>query len=566
MAVGELLLSRLHDLGIRHIFGLPGDYNMDFLDQVEAFDGIDWVGSCNELNAGYSADGYARLAGVAAILTTFGPGELSAVNALAGAMAESVPIVSIVGGPTLDIMRQRTSMHHSLADGDFERWVRMAREVTVAQTTLTAENALGEIDRVLTECWSRQGPVYVRLPGDATRAPVARPRQRFSRPGPVVAPAQLDAFAAAARRLLAAAERPALLVGNLPIRYNLGPTVTALATERNWPVAAQALGRGLLDESDPQYVGIYNGGDSADPVREVVEGADALVCVGTTFFDWDGLFTADLHPSRIITLHRDAAVVAGTRFAPVALPAALNCLHEIAPDRTAGWPRNPALTDEPPGLDPTSDEPIRQARLWPAIQGMLCAGDIFAPETGTSSFGAANMRLPAGTTVLAAPIWGSIGYATPAAFGAQVAAPGRRTVLVTGDGSLQLTVQEISRMLACNHRPIIVVVNNGGYTVERAVDGPYQSYNDVDNWRYTDLPAVFARDTAFAAHLARTEGELAGILAGLDGSPDRLTLIEVITGVRDLPPGMPQWGRETSAADYHAKLASTPKLPWGGPP
>ncbi|MFC3505312.1 alpha-keto acid decarboxylase family protein [Micromonospora krabiensis] len=565
-AVGELLLSRLRDLGVRHIFGLPGDYNMDFLDQVEAFDGIEWVGSCNELNAGYSADGYARLNGVAAILTTFGPGELSAVSALAGAMAESVPIVSIVGGPTVEIMRQHTSMHHSLADGDFEHWVRVAREVTVAQTTLTTENAPDEIDRVLAECWSQQRPVYVRLPGDVVRARVARPARRFTRPDPVAAPAQLDAFATAAQRLLAGAARPAMLVGNLPIRYDLGPAVAALAAERNWPVAAHALGRGLLDESDPHYVGIYNGGDGEDPAREVVEGADVLVCVGTTFFDWDGLFTADLAPERIINLQRDSAVVAGTRFAPVAMSAALRCLQQIAPNRGAGWSRNPSLLAEPPQLDPSSDEPLRQVRLWPAVQAMLREGDILVPETGTPSFGAEAMRLPDRTAVLAAPIWGAIGYATPAAFGAQVAAPDRRVVLVTGDGSLQLTVQEISRMLALGQRPIIIVVNNGGYTVERSIDGPHQPYNDIDNWRYAGLPQAFARDTPFTAHVARTEGELARALAGLDGTPDHLTLIEVVTDPRDLPIGMPQWGRETSAADYHAKLPTTPKLPVGGLP
>ncbi|MFF5199933.1 alpha-keto acid decarboxylase family protein [Micromonospora parva] len=564
--VGELLLSRLYDLGVRHVFGLPGDYNMDFLDQIEAFDGVEWVGSCNELNAGFSADGYARLAGVGAILTTFGPGELSAVNALAGAMAESVPIVSIVGGPTEEIMRQHTSMHHSLADGDFDHWVRVAREVTVAQTSLTPQNALGEVDRVLTECWSQQRPVYVRMPGDVAHAEIARPGRRFTRPEPVVAAGQLDAFATAARRLLDGVERPAMLVGNLPIRFHLGAAVTAMAAERNWPVAAQSLGRGLLDESDLHYVGVYNGGDSVDEVRAVVEGADALVCLGTTFFDWDGLFTADITVDRVISLHRDAAVVAGTRFAPVALPAALRCLHEIAPNRTAQWSRAPLLAADPPALDPSNNEPIRQARLWPAIQSMLREGDIFVPETGTPSFGAATMRLPADVTVVWPPIWGSIGYATPAAFGAGVAAPDRRTVLVTGDGSLQLTVQEISRMLATNQRPVIIVVNNGGYTVERAVDGRHQPYNDIDNWRYTELPAVFAREQGFTAHVARTEGELATILAGIDGRPAQLTLVEVETDPLDLPTGMPQWGRETSAADYHAQLASTPVLPLGGLP
>jgi TPP-dependent 2-oxoacid decarboxylase len=565
--VGELLLSRLHDLGVRHIFGLPGDYNMEFLDQIEAFAGIDWVGSCNEVNAAYAADGYSRLAGISAMVTTFGPGELSVVNGLAGAMAESVPIVSIVGGPTTEIMDRRASMHHSLGDGDFDRWVRIAGEVTVAQTTLTAENAVAETGRVLRECWLQQRPVYIRIPGDVAHQPVADPAGRIDRPAPTVAPDQLDAFTAAAQRMLAQASRPALLVGNLAIRYELGGEIASLLAERHWPAATQGVGRGLLDETSHGYLGIYDGADSADPVREAIEGADVLVCVGAKFFDWDGLFTANLDPTRIITIDRFASTVAGTTFVPVAPAAALRRLHAIAPVRSVDWtPGAGRDRGEDARLDPTSSAPISQARLWPAMATMFEPGDVVVPETGTPSFGVASITLPSGAICVQAPLWGAIGYAIPAAFGAAVAAPDRRVVLITGDGSLQLTAQEISRMMATGQRPIIFVLNNGGYTVERAIDGPHQRYNDIDNWRYAELPAVFSRHVPVDSHLVSTEGELAQVLAGLRGVPDRPVIVEVMVDQQDLPAGMPQWGRETTAVDYQATLTDTPRLPWGGLP
>ncbi|SIQ90746.1 thiamine pyrophosphate-binding protein [Micromonospora avicenniae] len=189
--------------------GSSADPDMEFLDQIEAFPGIEWVGSCNELNASYTADGYARLAGIAAIVTTFGPGELSAVCGLAGAMAESVPIVPIVGGPPVRIMERHAAMHHSLGDGDYDRWVRIGREVTVAQTSLTADNASGEIDRVLREGWLARRPVYIRLPGDVARQPAAPPSSPLTPPEPAVDPERLDAFVGAARQLLANATRPA---------------------------------------------------------------------------------------------------------------------------------------------------------------------------------------------------------------------------------------------------------------------------------------------------------------------------------------------------------------------
>ncbi|MFC6018985.1 alpha-keto acid decarboxylase family protein [Plantactinospora solaniradicis] len=565
ITVGELLLSRLHDLGVRHIFGLPGDYNMEFLDQIEAFPGIEWVGSCNELNASYSADGYARLAGIAAIVTTFGPGELSAVCGLAGAMAESVPIVSIVGGPPVRIMEQHAAMHHSLGDGDYDRWVRVGREVTVAQTSLTADNAGSEIDRVLCAGWLARRPVYVRLPGDVARQRVAPPSSPLIPPEPAVDPKQLDAFVGAARRLLADATRPALLVGNLAIRYDLRDLVNSLLIDRNWPVATQSLGRGFIDESSPHFVGIYNGGDSLEPARTAIEGADALVCVGTKFFDWDGLFTADLDLSRIIGLNTTSSSVGEDVFPSVPPAAALHALYGIAPAREADW--EVTIEPGPIPLDSTSTAPLRQARLWSAVAAMLRPGDVLVPETGTPSFGVANFHLPSDTDVLLAPLWGAIGYATPAAFGAGMADPDRRVVLITGDGSLQLTVQEISRMLATGQRPIIMVLNNGGYTVERTIEGAHQPYNDIDNWRYAELPSMFARNAPIDSYVAATEGDLARVFAGLSGRPDRLTIIEVRLDTEDVPLGMPRWGKETTALDYQVRMSmDPPRLPWGGLP
>jgi TPP-dependent 2-oxoacid decarboxylase len=566
-AVGELLLGRLRDLGVRHVFGLPGDYNMEFLDQIQAFPGVDWVGSCNELNAAYAADGYARLAGIGAMVSTFGAGELSAVNGLAGAMAESVPVVSIVGGPTTAVMRHGAAVHHSLGDGDFRRWLRIAREVTVAQTILTADNAAAEIDRVLRECWLQQRPVYILLPGDVARQPVPGPATPLARPEPIGSDSQLDAFTSAAQRLLGQASRPAMLVGNLAIRYGLGAEVASFLADRNWPAATQTTGRGLLDETSPHYLGIYNGGESANTVRDTIEGSDVLVCVGAKFFDMVGLFSADLDPARIITVNRNTASVAGTTFVPVAPIAALRRLRTVAPVRSIRWAAPPAPCREAITVpDRGGDGQITQARLWYAVRTILEDGDILVPETGTPAFGIETITLPAGTVCVQAPLWGAIGYATPAAFGAGVARPDRRVVLITGDGSLQLTAQEISRMLATGQAPVIIVVNNGGYTVERAVDGRYQPYNDIDNWRYTQLPAVFNREVPVDTHLVSTEGELAAVFEDLHGRPRRPVVVEVVTDPWDMPGGMPQWGRQTADLNYREALAAPARLPWSGLP
>ncbi|NYT94190.1 alpha-keto acid decarboxylase family protein [Salinispora sp. H7-4] len=568
VTVGELLLGRLHDLGVRHIFGVPGDYAMEFTDQVMAFDGIDWIGSSNELNAGYTADGYARIAGIGATATQYGPGELSVLNALAGAMAESVPVVSIVGGPSTEIMRRRTSVHHSLVDGDFDHWARMACEVTVAQASLTAEHALRDIDRVLGACWSQQRPVYIRIPGDVAVASVPRPARPFRRPEPVTNAAQLDAFAAAAHRRLAGAQRPVLLVGNVPVRLGLAPAVAAFASECNWPVAAQALGRGLFDEADSRYVGVYSGLESRAAVREVVEGADVVVCLGTTFFDWNGLFTAELDPDRIINLGPDAASVAGTRFGPIAMAAALGRLHQLAVRRTSGWSSGVIQSKGLSELDRAGSKSITHERLWPAIEAQLRPGDVVVAEVGTAFFGLEMMRLPTGVSVLAAPIWSSAGYAIPAAFGAGVAGPDRRVVLITGDGGVQMSPQELGHMFDFGQLAIVFMVNNRGYTTERvlekAIGEESQGYAEIPDWRYGKLLAVFAEEEDFVARTVRTEAELAEILSDIDEPPERLTFVEVVVDPTDVPEGMPEWSREASAAIYHAKFPAPARLPWSG--
>lgn len=159
--VGDYLLDRLAELGVSEIFGVPGDYNLQFLDHIVAHPTIRWVGSANELNAGYAADGYGRLRGMSAVVTTFGVGELSVTNAIAGSYAEHVPVVHIVGGPTKDAQGTRRALHHSLGDGDFEHFLRISREITCAQANLMPATAGREIDRVLSEVREQKRPGYI---------------------------------------------------------------------------------------------------------------------------------------------------------------------------------------------------------------------------------------------------------------------------------------------------------------------------------------------------------------------------------------------------------------------
>ncbi|WP_264766429.1 thiamine pyrophosphate-binding protein, partial [Klebsiella pneumoniae] len=137
--IGDYLLDRLVDCGIDRLFGVPGDYNLQFLDRVIAHSALGWVGCANELNAAYAADGYARIKGAGALLTTYGVGELSALNGIAGSYAEHIPVLHIVGAPSTGAQQRGELLHHTLGDGDFRHFARMSEQITCSQALTAAD-------------------------------------------------------------------------------------------------------------------------------------------------------------------------------------------------------------------------------------------------------------------------------------------------------------------------------------------------------------------------------------------------------------------------------------------
>ena len=322
--VGNYLLFRLKELGIRHIFGVPGDYNLELLDEIEATEGLDWIGNCNELNAAYAADGYARLNRSAALVTTFGVGELSAINGIAGAYAEQVPVISIVGTPSRAVMQNKRLVHHSLGDGEFSHFTDCAKEVTAAQTILNRDNASSEIDRILRTCWLEKRPVYVGIPSDVGYARIDPPSAPLTLPEPTSDATQLRNFLDAALSLLDEAGKPAALAGFEVDRYGLQKEFRALMDKSNFPVAILSMGKGLLDENHPQFIGIYNGRLSAPHVKDTVEGSDCLLSIGAKFYDSTTAgFIHQLPEHKTIELHPTYARVGHSGFPDVSMKDAL---------------------------------------------------------------------------------------------------------------------------------------------------------------------------------------------------------------------------------------------------
>ncbi|MBV8864431.1 MAG: alpha-keto acid decarboxylase family protein, partial [Acidobacteriaceae bacterium] len=309
MTIGDYLLCRLSELGVRHIFGVPGDYNLQFLDQVIRFEKrsapgqLLWIGTCNELNAAYAADGYARLAGMSALVVTHGVGSLSALNGIAGAHCERVPVVCISGSPSLSVLDRRLLVHHTVGSGNYNDVLDCYRYFTVAQARLTPANAAGEIDRVLAACWREKRPVYLELPSDISCLEIASPASALSLAEVSSDPERLSALAEAIAYRFNKAERPALLLDTSVERFKLQPEILTLAERAQAPFAVLSSAKGVITENSPLFLGTYVGSWSRPLVRERVEQSDCLLSIGARLVDANtGLFTHFFPDAALIDL------------------------------------------------------------------------------------------------------------------------------------------------------------------------------------------------------------------------------------------------------------------------
>ncbi|ECA7279105.1 alpha-keto acid decarboxylase family protein [Salmonella enterica subsp. enterica serovar Stanleyville] len=528
--VADYLLDRLAGCGIGHLFGVPGDYNLQFLDHVIDHPTLRWVGCANELNAAYAADGYARMSGAGALLTTFGVGELSAINGIAGSYAEYVPVLHIVGAPCSAAQQRGELMHHTLGDGDFRHFYRMSQAISAASAILDEQNACFEIDRVLGEMLAARRPGYIMLPADVAKKTAIPPTQALALPVHEAQSGVETAFRYHARQCLMNSRRIALLADFLAGRFGLRPLLQRWMAETPIAHATLLMGKGLFDEQHPNFVGTYSAGASSKEVRQAIEDADRVICVGTRFVDTlTAGFTQQLPAERTLEIQPYASRIGETWFnLPMAQAVStlrelcLECAFAPPPTRSAG---------QPVRIDKGE---LTQESFWQTLQQYLKPGDIILVDQGTAAFGAAALSLPDGAEVVVQPLWGSIGYSLPAAFGAQTACPDRRVILIIGDGAAQLTIQEMGSMLRDRQAPVILLLNNDGYTVERAIHGAAQRYNDIASWNWTQIPPALNAAQQAECWRVTQAIQLAEVLERL-ARPQRLSFIEVMLPKADLP-------------------------------
>ncbi|KAL1845403.1 hypothetical protein Daus18300_014545 [Diaporthe australafricana] len=541
--VAKYLFTRLHQVGTRSVHGLPGDYNLASLDYIPEC-GLRWVGNVNELNAAYAADGYARVKGISALMTTFGVGELSALSGIAGAYAEQVPLVHIVGCPSTVSEQNGLLLHHTLGNGDFNVFKNMSSQISCYVAKLNQPNQIAhEIDSAIRECWIRSKPVYIMVPSDMIDEKIegARLKTPIDLSDPSNDPDREAYVVDVILRYLYAARNPIILVDACAIRHRVVSEVHELLDKTNLPVFVAPMGKGAINEQYPTYGGIYAGNASHPNVAKAVEAADLILSIGSLKSDLNTAgFTYRLSQLNTIDLHSTHCTVRYSEYPGVTMKGVLRrIVNSVDTTKLSAVP-SPRVENEVSANDDGS-QTITQHWLWPRVGEYLSEDDIVVTETGTANFGIWDTKFPKGVTALNQTLWGSIGWSVGACQGAALAAKDagadRRTVLFVGDGSFQLTAQEVSTMIKHDLRITLFCICNEGYTIERFIHGADAEYNDISPWRFKDTPAAFgASGKQVSTHTVKTKEELDRLLTDRDFNEARnLQFVELHMPKMDAP-------------------------------
>ncbi|KAJ9655313.1 hypothetical protein H2198_005768 [Neophaeococcomyces mojaviensis] len=581
--LAEYLFTRLRQLGVESIHGVPGDYNLQALDYIEPA-GISWVGNANELNAGYAADGYGRIKGISALITAFGVGELSAINAIGGSYAEMSPVVHIVGTPPLTAQNARICLHHSLGDGNFRIFADMYAKLTVAQANLTdPSTAPSMIDNTLRQCVLQSRPVYIELPTNMVKQKVSARSLKF--PLNLSIPHNDEGFEDAEVELILAriyaSKQPFIIVDGFTAALGITAEADELVRVTGFPTSTTSFGKGIVNESYPNFHGIYAGEAGKQVYRPWVESCDLILRIGPLSSDVNTYgFTTIPNPKYTIDFHRNSVEIGGTNsFTNVHVkPLLRKILDRIDKSKLPRYDPYPDLGNPRQQLEALTpaktDGVIDQETFWQRISTFFRSGDIILTETGTPSIGGRDFVLPPQTTLINSGIWLSIGYMLGASQGAALAqrdiirsvttthtltpenpvtadAPpssrssqrtfSGRTILFIGDGSLQMTVQSLSDTIH-NKLPLtIFLINNDGYTIERFIHGMKALYNDVQPWNYLHAPIYFGADPNDASYPIVTRraanwGELFHVIGEKEVQEGKgLTIVEVFMEREDAP-------------------------------
>ena len=542
--VGQYLVDRLCQIGLRHLFAIPGDYCAEWVqDYVQPEgSGIERIGPTNEINAGYAADAYARIQGIGAVCVTLSVGSFSALNPIAGAYTERVPVVLINGAPSVAKQLQFANaglQWHHMINGQ-ETNLRVYREVTVAAERISDPGrAPYQIDAALTACLTERRPVYLEMAEDVYDKPCQAPEGEL----PADRLVSDDVYRKAALHDLAhhlgRSERPVVWAGAEIAKYGLQDAFLDLVEALDVPFVTSLSGKGVVSEAHPNFRGVFDGPASVGDVVEMVTAADYVLALGVWLTD--GNLHNELLDWRTMSLTARRVVKANTHLYPqVQLADVIADLTERAGELGPYGLPPKAEPPEPSRHDP--DAPLTYQGVYDTALGRLDGSELILGGTGFNYFG--SLQLPVGRGgFMAQANYADIGYVGPASVGACLAmrarGDDRRAIVFAGDGGFQMTATFLSTAARLGLDPVVILLDNGVYGIEQWLadptvygdDAPFYPLCDLHRWDYAGL----CRSMGGQGWHAETFGELAEALDQAAAYRDGPSLVQATVPSKSLP-------------------------------
>jgi indolepyruvate decarboxylase len=575
------LSTRLQQLGVKHLFSVPGDYTSDLLEIVDTQTSLTRIGNCNELNAGYAADGYARIHGLGAVAVTTGVGSFSLLNAIGGAFVEDIPVVAIIGTlsntKSLDEVNGAELYHHNVGSGDAN--IQIYKPVTVAFEKINNPiTAPAQIDSALTACISQKKPVAIEITEDCYYMPCADPvgllspiqsyepiatlREMADATPPNKYAKQivtaLDDAAQSIYKKLSASKAPVLWIGKEIQTYNLQDKFLTLLDKIKAPFAYSLLGKAIIPEDHPWFIGLHDGVFTSVYTNQFIQKSDCLIGLGVWNTDLNqfGVNSSNLGMISDIDVSRSMVKAGNELYVQVSLSDLLDALLALIEKNGYQPVWSPPSTPNPP-TPPVVSDPITYDRFYQVLDSFITAEHLIVADIGLSTFGGtSSLKIIRPNGIQAQNIWASIGWSVPAGLGASFA-EGTRTLVIVGDGAFKLTCQAVSTMVMEKRNTVVFVMNNKVYGVEQMLldpapykpgsTEPFEDANVLQQWDYVSLMKAFSNNSpqGLSANV-NTVQDLHNVLETIKLNPNTTFLVNINLNERDYPSAWSQFVNKKS--------------------
>lgn len=544
--VGNYLIQRLYDHDVRHIFGVPGDFVLGFYQELIQSNKLKVINTCDEQGAAFAADAYARINGLGVVCVTYCVGGLKIVNATAQAFAEKSPVVVISGAPGIKERRKNPLLHHKVQDFDTQQ--KIFEHVTVDSVLVdNPRTAAKDIDRVLSSATRYKRPVYIELPRDKVSIPIYQeqyvdPSTTYSKTAKIEEGCETDMDSmqealAEATAMINSSKQPVIIAGVEIHRFGLQDKLLRLTYKTNIPVVATVLSKSVISEDHPSYLGVYEGAMGHQSVREYVESSDCLILLGALMTDINfSISPTPIEQSKSIYVTSEKLSIKYHNFENVLLQDFLISLIEAPLERKdfVLVEKQGNVKNNNKHFSAARNQKITVKRLFERLNFSITDNRIVIADVGDSLFGALDLTVHGQTDFLSPAYYCSMGFAVPAAIGAQLASPTLRPIVIVGDGAFQMTGMEISTIIRFALNPIIIILNNNGYGTERPMlDGPF---NDILPWNYYRIPEIIGHGKGF---VIETEDQLEESLSAAERIYSKdLCVLDVHLDIHDGSPAL----------------------------